>query len=315
MKKYGKAFQCLFSAALAVVVVFSCLCCAGAETAKITQADFAAEGYSPRRGIVTILVMGVDDYGKEMVTTGYLNYMQSDFMTLLVMDEAAGKIDILHLNRDTMTEINRIGVFGSEEKTIVAQLALAHAYGSGGSDSNLNAVKAVSNLLGGIRIDHYMTFSMESVPLINDLLGGVTVVVQEDLTNLDPSLKKGNEVTLHGQTALKFVQQRYNVGDSTNVSRMGRQQQYMTGLYQKLMDALAKNEKLASTLAAKLGDNFLTDCSIYQLDELAGSLGKCEMMPFRTIPGTFQAKQFLEYYLKPADLHDVVRDLFYEPSA
>lgn len=303
--------------ALAAALLVSCFgLAAGAEemeSPKITKEDFAAEGYQPRKGIETILVMGVDDYGKEMITTGYLNYMQSDFMVLLVLDEAAGTMDVLHLNRDTMTEINRIGVFGSEKKTIVAQLAIAHAYGSGGSDSNLNAAKAVSNLLGGVPIDHYMTFSMGSVPIVNDLLGGVTVTVQDDLTSLDPSLVKGETVTLHGETALKFVQVRTTVADGTNINRMNRQQAYMSDLYEKLAQALEKNENFASTLAKKLGDGFVTDYSIYQMDELAASLKNCKMQPFTTIRGTFKLRQFLEYYLKPDDLHDVVRNLFYEP--
>lgn len=301
---------------LVAALILTCVCAAAAEDAekpKISELDFAAEGYQPRRGIQTILVMGVDDYGKEMVTSGFVNYMQSDFMALLVMDAKSGKIEVLHLNRDTMAEIDRIGVAEKEDRTFVGQLALAHAYGSGGSDSNLNVTKSVSKLLGGVRIDHYMTFAMGAVPIVNDLLGGVTVTVEDDLTSIHPSLTMGSEVTLYGETALKFVQARYNVADQTNLNRMGRQRQYMTGLYQKLIQALDTNENLVTTLAKSLGDRLETDLSIYQMDALASELRNCELQPFRTIPGKFKLHQFLEYYLDPDALHDIVQELFYEP--
>ena len=38
----------------------------------------------------------------------------------------AGTAQILQLNRDTMTEITRLGVFGDEAGTFTGQLALAH---------------------------------------------------------------------------------------------------------------------------------------------------------------------------------------------
>ena len=111
------------------------------------------------------------------------------------------------------------------------QLALAHTYGSGGSDSSLNAVKAVSNLLGGVKIDHYMTLTMDAVGKINDLVGGVTLTIPEDYTSIDPSFKKGATVTLKGEQAEKYVRYRDITETGSNEGRMERQTQFIQALF------------------------------------------------------------------------------------
>lgn len=297
------------------VLISGCSIPASAEALQpaITEADMVAEGYQPREGIKTILIMGVDDYGRDLLTEGYINGMQSDFLLLAVIDEANQKVEALHLNRDTMTKITRLGVFGNAAGGYTGQLALAHAYGSGGSDSNLNAVRAVSNLLGGIKIDHYMTFTMESVITINDAVGGVTVMVEDDLTGADPAFVQGEEINLMGDLALKFVQSRMSVADGTNMNRMARQRQYLSGLFEKAVSAMTADEEFASKLILKLGDQFTTDLSVYQLDAMADTVAKCTFEPFVTIEGENVKGTFMEFYPDPDSLHDVVRDLFYVP--
>ncbi len=297
------------------VLISGCSIPASADALQpaITKGDFAAEGYQPRDGIQTILIMGVDDYGRDLLTEGYINGMQSDFLLLAVIDEANQKVETLHLNRDTMTKINRLGVFGNTSGGYTGQLALAHAYGSGGSDSNLNAVRAVSHLLGDIKIDHYMTFAMESVITINDAVGGVTVMVEDDLTGADPAFVQGQEINLMGDLALKFVQSRMSVADGTNMNRMARQRQYLTGLFEKAVTAMTADEEFASKLILKLGDQFTTDLSVYQMEALADTMAKCSFEPFVTIEGENVVGTFMEFYPDPESLHDVVRDLFYVP--
>lgn len=316
MAKKNRLSAYLLQFVLIVSVIFSgCGISASAEALQpaITKGDFAAEGYQPREGIETILIMGVDDYGRDMLTEGYINGMQSDFLLLVVIDESNQKVEALHLNRDTMTKINRLGVFGDPVGGYIGQLALAHAYGSGGSDSNLNAVRAVSNLLGGIKIDHYLTFTMESVIMVNDAVGGVTVMVEDDLTGADSAFVQGQEINLMGDLALKFVQSRINVADGTNMNRMARQRQYLSGLFEKAVTAMTADEEFASKLILKLGDQFTTDYSVYQMEDLADTVAKCSIEPFVTIEGENVVGKFMEFYPDSDSLHDVVRDLFYVP--
>lgn len=266
-----------------------------------------------RKGLQTILVLGLDDYERPEGVKGYLNDMQSDFILLVVVDEANGKMEALHINRDTMTDVSRLGVFGADAGTIYAQMALGHTYGSGGSDSCINAVKTVSNFLGGVKIDHYMTFTMESVEVINDMVGGVTVTIEDDFSKVDPDLVLGEEITLKGKQALTFVRGRHDVADQTNINRMGRQRQYMNALYGKVLDKVTTDENFVKNLTLKLGSDFMTDCSLSQLDKLAQTMAKCTMEPFVTIEGEAKVgKQFMEFYADPASVQAAIDHLFYE---
>ena len=265
-----------------------------------------------RQGLETILVLGLDKYERPEKAIGYVNNTQSDFLLLVVLDRENQKIEALHINRDTMTEITRLGVFSAAAGKYTAQIALAHAYGSGGSDSALNAVKAVSNFLGGVKIDHYMTFTMDSVGIINDMVGGVTVTVEDDFSEYDPTLVQGEQITLKGDQALHYVRGRINVADGTNLNRMARQRQFMTGLFEKVMEAAAQDEAFFEKLMKKLSDSFDTDMSLYQLNALPESVAGYTMEPFRTIEGENRRGEFMEFYADPASVREQVEALFYE---
>ena len=299
---------------LLVLMISVCFSgCGDTASAEITQpASTVAsmETTSPRKDLETILVMGLDKNERSEMLEGYVNKTQSDFLLLLVIDQENHSINSLHINRDTMTEITRLGVFGGATGKYTAQIALAHAYGSGGSDSALNAVKAVSNFLGGVKIDHYMTFTMDSVALVNDMVGGVTVFIEDDFSEMDPSLVQGQEITLKGEQALHFVRGRSNVADGTNLNRMARQRQYMMGLYEKIMAAAAQDEAFPEKLVKKMADAFDTDLSVYQLDSLFDTLLECKMGEILTIEGENVRGEFMEFYADPDSVAQAVQTLF-----
>lgn len=296
------------------VVLSGCADRAPAETIVVSEEiSKQASGPQLRKGLQTILVMGLDKFERQNNPKGYLNHMQSDFMLLVVVDPANKTIEAVHINRDTMTKVTRLGVFGAEAGSFVEQIALAHTYGSGGSDSCLNSVKAVSNYLGGMKIDHYMTFTMASVPMINDMVGGVTVKIEDDFSQVDPTLINGQEQTLHGEQALHFVRIRKDVGEQTNIARMRRQRQYMNALYGKMVEAAKADENFIKNLTIQLSDTFMTDCSLSQLDALSKTMAECTLKPFLTIDGeAVVGEEFMEFYPDAQSVQAVVQQLFYE---
>lgn len=290
--------------------------CGDNASAVVTEGTVAATTEpikQQRQGLETILVLGLDKYDRPENAIGYVNHTQSDFLLLVVLDRENQKIETLHINRDSMTEINRLGVFGNAAGKFTGQIALAHSYGSGGSDSALNAVKAVSNFLGGVKIDHYMTFTLDSVAIINDLVGGVTVTVKDDFSEYDPTLIQGETITLMGEQALHYVRGRINVADGTNLNRMARQREYMSLLFEKVMEAASQDEAFFENLVKKLSDNFDTDMSVYQLNALPASIEGYTMEPFRTIEGeNRRGEEFMEFYADPASIQEQVQALFYD---
>lgn len=270
------------------------------------------EARKQKENLETILVLGLDKNEYPDDSRAYINDMQGDFNLLLVLDHSTNTCSPLLLNRDTMTEITRLGVFGDEAGTFTGQLALAHTYGSGGSDSCLNSKRAVQDLLGE-DIDHYMSFTMESVPTVNDAVGGVAVTVLEDFGENYPQLKKGEEVLLTGENALVYVRGRQNVGDQTNSGRMERQEQYMSALIEKLRSCAKENPDFLTNLTLKLGDAFQTDYTVSQLQALSELLLDCQIEPFVTLTGeTRKGEEFMEFYVDEAALAQTVQNIFYQ---
>ena len=284
------------------------------EDTEITE--YRGEKYLPKENIETVLLMGLDKFDMEADDIAYINMQQSDLMLLFVIDHNSNQCELLHINRDTMTEIQRLGVGGDKAGTFTGQICLAHSYGSGDADSNINAVTAVEGLLGhNITIDHYISLTMEAVSILNDAVGGVPVEITEDMTNTDPEFVNGSTVTLTGEQALKFVRARGELADDSNLSRMERQQKYMDSFTEKLMESIASDSSFMKKMILKINPYMKSDISANGLEVLGETLGEAERMPLRTIKGEAkQGKKFTEFYADEEDLEKNVMELFFEKT-
>lgn len=269
--------------------------------------------YAKREDLETVLLLGVDKFEGE-TPEGYLNNQQADFLLLLVMDKQNETCTPIQLNRDTMTQIQILGVTGEPAGTFTGQLALAHTYGSGEEDSCENTVLAVENLLYGVGIDHYVSLTMDGVALLNDLVGGVTVEVLDDFSGIDESLVQGETVTLQGQQALTYVRSRGGMEDSSNLRRMERQRQYLAALQQQLKAAVRQEDGFTLDALLQLNEYMVSDCTVDQLSDLGDSLAAYEVSDILTTPGDAQeGEEFMEFTVDEAALQQLVMEVFYEP--
>ncbi len=216
--------------------------------------------YFPRQDITTMLIMGIDQFGKVEDSGAYTNTGASDVNILLIFDETAKQCNVLHLNRDTMLEMPVLGVGGREAGTYYGQLALAHTYGSGLDDSCLNVSKAVSRFLGGIDINYYLSMNMDAIAIVNDAVGGVTVQVTEDFSQVDESIGMGL-VKLQGEQAIHFVRTRKGVGDQKNTSRIQRHEAYIDGFVAALRDKMESETGFILKAYEDVQPYIVTNCS------------------------------------------------------
>lgn len=273
---------------------------------------YNGQPYAQREDLETFLFLGLDKF-KEDAQENYLNNEQADFLLLFVFDKKAGECTTIQLNRDTMTEIQILGVTGQKAGTFTGQLALAHTYGSGKEDSCRNTVQAVSNLLYGVQIDHYLSLTLDGVALLNDMVGGVTVEVLDDFSGIDDTLVQGQEVTLMGQHALTYVRTRKGLEDSTNLHRMERQRQYLGGLFEKLSQQVKGNSGFTMDALLQVNEYMVSDCSVNQLSDFADSVSQYGIGEIRTIPGeSVKGEEYMEYYVDEEALQALVMDVFYE---
>ena len=270
--------------------------------------------YFPRQDMTVILLAGIDEEGPVQDSGSYNNPGEADMVSLLIFDEGEKKLNILSLNRDTMLEMPVLGVGGKPAGTIYGQLALAHTYGSGLQDSSENLCKTVSDFLYGIQIDYYVTLNMDAIGILNDAVGGVTVTVTDDFSEVDPSIPMG-EVTLHGDQALHYVRTRQGVGTQLNLNRMERHKAYMTGFMEAMQSKLEQDSAFVADAYSDVSDYMTTNCSAKILAALLDRYKQYGLGDVVTIEGeNKKGEQFMEYYVDETHLDNLILNYLYEPK-
>lgn len=273
---------------------------------------YEGKEYAINGNIETFLIMGLDKFDGDIDQSSYNNDQQSDFLMLVVFDKEAKNYSVLHINRDTMATMDVLGIGGKKVGTVQKQIALAHTYGDGGATSNNNAAKAVSTLLGGIKVNHYAAFTLDSVAVMNDLVGGVEVEVLHDFSGVDDALVKGETVLLEGDMALTYVRTRKDLDDSTNNTRMIRQQQYLDALREKMEKRMEEDPEFAARAALAMADYMTSDCSATRLRDMAKRMEEYDFVQVRQLEGeTKLGKKHIEFYPDERALKETVIDLFY----
>lgn len=276
--------------------------------------DFNGRKYTLNEEVETILVMGLDKFERSDEDS-YSNDMQADFLMLLVIDNAKEECTALHINRDTVAQMSVLGVAGDRIDTVSQQLALAYTYGNGKEISCRNTAEAVSGLLLGIEIDHYVSVTMNSVAEYNDLVGGVKVKVLDDFSGIDDTLVSGKEVILKGEHALNYVRSRYGLDDSTNNRRMERQRQYIEALYKKTVECIEADDEFIVDSASKLSKDLVSDCSANRLQSIAEKIADYKFAGIRYIEGeTVMSDNYIEFHPEAESLKEAVVELFYNPE-
>lgn len=284
-----------------------------ADESNRKTVEYQGRTYVAREGIESYLFMGIDVEGPAKGSKSYIGGGQADVQLLLVVDRFNRTWQMLQINRDSMVEVPVLGVNGTEVSTEYQQIALAHSYGDGLESSCENNVTAVSRMFQNLTIHGYMALNMDAISIINDQVGGVELTVLDDFSQLDPSLVKGQTVTLTGTQALTYVRGRQGVGDETNLSRMARQEQYLNALYAKLTGL---STDTAVNMFQSVDDYMVTNMGNQWL-KLMDRLEEYTKLELLTIDGEnyLDEQGSTAYQLNEDSLKQVMIQLFYEPAS
>ena len=269
--------------------------------------------YFPRQDITVLMLLGIGTHGE--MTAQEMNHGGAvDMAALMIFDPVTQTCDILSLNRDMMVFMPVLNEQGKEDGTFYGQLAYSHTYGTGVQDSCENTRKTVSNLLYGLTIDHYFAANMDAIASINDAVGGVTVEITDDFTDQDPTMTKGTH-TLMGEQAFRFVQNRKEIGDGLNLSRMRRQEEYMRNFVPALMEKLEEDDSFVLHTYEQVADYTVTDCSAAVLSRLAEDFEGYQLGEFYMVKGeNTQGEEYMEFYADEEALDALILELFYAPK-
>jgi LCP family protein required for cell wall assembly len=276
---------------------------------------YNGQPYVQNPNLSTLLLMGIDDYEVEESNT-YRNSSQADFLLLAIFDSENKTCTLLQLNRDTMCDVPVLGALGDYIGLTTEQLALAHTYGKGLEDSAENTVNAVSRLLYNVPVDNYLALTMGGITILNDMVGGVTVTIEDDFTGVDDTMVQGETVTLMGEHAENYVRARYSMtDDATNIARLRRQRTYMSALTEALRASVKADSLFALELYSALADYIVTDCAVDALADYSAQLVDYTLSDIVTPEGeAVKGETFMEFYVDEDALQQLVIDLFYVPA-
>lgn len=275
--------------------------------------------YIRKEGIETFLVIGLDKYYGDSTADSHEGGVQADFLVLFVLDNENKECSAIHINRDTMTKVNKLSLGGtSVVDSYTKQIALAYNYVSDSNDKIRcrNTKDSVEYLLKGIKVDHYLSLTMDCVAAGCDLVGGVELEILDDFSGIDDTLVKGETVTLKGEQALTYVRTRYGLEDSTNSTRMARQQQYMNAFYDEVMECMEADDTFALKLVDALDEYVVYDSSDQKMQKLAEKIGEYEFVGFNELEGeTEMGEEFIEFYPDEDALWELISEQFYTPKS
>lgn len=266
--------------------------------------------YRFNRDIASILFMGVDNRVlKENASAGTAG--QADALYLLTYDTVNGKIKVLCLNRDTITDISRYSREGTYYDTAQKQLCLAYAYGDGKKLSAENQTTAVQRLLYNIPINGYYAIDLSALQVLNDDIGGVTVTPEYTFKEF----KKGETVTLKGEMAEAFVRHRdYTLLDD-NLRRMACQRQYLDAFADQIVPAIKKDLSLPLKLYEDSSEYTVTNIRVSDLTYLASELAlDYSGMEFIKTSGEYkmvEGDKSAHFIVDKDKLFETVLDIFY----
>ena len=206
------------------------------------------------KNVINFLLIGVDASGGN-----------SDSIIMLTVNKKTQKLFLTSFMRDSYTYINTKS--GDKYAKVNA------SYANGGADC---LVETIENDYK-IAIDHYVSVNFNTFKEIVDVMGGVTVPIQEYEARAMRAEggytgTHGDAVTLNGEDALIFCRIRHCDSDA-DVSRTRRQRTFITSIIHRAKDISMSQ---VSSVIGTLLKYVRTDCSTADLISLAtqGLLGK-----------------------------------------
>ena len=273
------------------------------EFMQLNVVELDGVRYKKIPAVTTILIAGIDQDESEQKKGNFSNYRnggQADFLLLLAIDHSNKQIHQLQIDRDAMTEMTILSVYGVETGTRVQQICLAHNYGINREENARYTIRAVRGLMGGLEIDGYYMLNYSAVSDLNDTLGGVTVIVPEDMTSVDLRWEKGKTVTLTGKEAETFVRTRKTVGQGTNQERMQRQNEFMQSAIALMRVRIAEAPSFLSQLLSVLKQSSVSNLSDQQLLEDINGSADYEILPISYLAGEYRTSDagYMEFYVQ-----------------
>lgn len=267
--------------------------------------------YRRRKDLRTILFFGVDN--AETVPGNLLSAQlnhggRADTIAVLVLDETARTLQLIGISRDTMVPVDVYDKNDDLLYTQEMQLTLQYSLASSARRSQWLMDQKISELLYGLPIDGNFSLTMDGIAVIVDAMGGITLTMPGDYTEIDARYTEGATVTLSGAETNRFVRYRDHSVVGGNSVRMDRQTWFVKELFRQMAGmGRAKLAELLETAASY----YYSDLDAETLYDIMGYTLQEEVL---RVPGeATREKEMDEYYVDDPALRRLLIEQFYEP--
>ncbi len=250
--------------------------------------SLTAETYEPLKtddnGRTNILAIGTSGYNMDGDEgNGVHDGAQlTDSIMVISLDQKTGDVAMISLPRDLK---------GPSTCTATGKINEVYWCNGGSGDASIEqeekAVTAVMDAVGsilGIDFQYYAHLNWGSLASIVDILGGITVTLDEDILDYyytEAVYKKDTPYTINGAEAVGLARARHGTAGG-DFSRGASQQKILIGIKDKILEkSLGINDLLG--LASTLGDNLRTNFSIPEIKTLAHDLSILDFDVMRQI--------------------------------
>ena len=276
--------------------------------------NYNGKSYIYNSDIVTLTFIGVDDgHGTDN------ELRMADAIYVFAINTKTGKVKMLNVSRDIMTDVDVYSKEGAFISTDNIQIAYSNAYHGKDQTGGENTNKSISRFLFNMPVENYFELNLSAVSTLNDAVGGVTVT--SDLTFTSPedgrTISKGEVVTLHGKEAEYYTRRRDITVLESNNDRMKRQQDYIMSFLGSIVPVAKENPGVIPELYNAISSNSETNLSAAELIYLATTavtnIHDLSDIEFVKFDGKITAGKNAEMRVSNDEVLQKMLDIFYTP--
>ncbi|MGW5261138.1 LCP family glycopolymer transferase [Microbispora sp. NPDC004025] len=239
-------------------------------------------------GAINVLLVGSDTragdnkkYGQHLVNDGE----RTDTIMLLHVSPNRDAATLLSFPRDSMVMIP--ACYSRSRTLIPAHLGMIN---SAFSDGGMICTRRTIESLTGIRVHHYVKVDFTGFKNIVNALGGIEICLPQAVNDKKSKLTlPAGKQTVRGEAALGYVRLRYGLGDGSDISRIKRQQVFISQVVKKATSSALLTDvgKLQAFIAAAAKSVTMDDAlNTEELIKIAQSASKLSAKGFKatTVP-------------------------------
>lgn len=272
--------------------------------------EFEGKTYALNEHMATIAFIGFDNRTTN-AASGDSVPGQSDAVMVIALDTETGKATGIVIPRDSMVDVDTY-VDGNFAGTQTLQLCLQYSYGSTPEQSSELVAQCASRILYDMPIDYYFTLNIEGVAPINDSVGGITLTPVQSVPGT--SVVEGQQITLLGTNAERYVQWRDTTQPNSSLDRQARQVSYLRAFTSQILDKAKADPSVLMNLYQTASDYTWTNLGVDQFSYLASTMLQHGVSSFelRTLGGEMgHGERYAEFTLDRNDVYRTVVETFY----